>query len=1018
MIFSSSILKPEHMAAPCISASIQKAMRLIPVMMFLWLNLSAQNTHLEVVKDTVKVINAELVIQNSTKTQKGVLFNEGNGKTLFHPLRLVKIGDSSIALSGIDTVNIANAFKLLQGKTVQFRAGLSSGYPIAGDSVYVNTDFIGRSIKLWRNGLMQEQDQVQGFVADSATGKVTFRPRLLHGDKIFIEATGGIDVVIAENNVFSTNLTKLNAGAIDNLNNTFTIRWATNDRTLTNSPRVFGMGSSTLFGYLMSYPDRLGDRIQLWLNDYTTNPTWMNVAVTGYTSQNVQSVSNGGIDGHNIDTALKANPDFIYLVLASNDPANGLTVQESMANYRRLDSIAFSRGIPLFMNTTQPRTGFSSTLQTQLKVTADSIRAAFPDRYVEAFKIVADTLAATDAVIRHEYDIGDNTHLNPEGIKLVANSLFKRLQQYFQPIYGVSQYVVEASSDKTSWFAFDVISDQNIVKKTYSRSSTTAYRYFRVKAVYENGTSSTFSNVAALSPAGGNPPSSFFDHRVLVDLGGDGVTTTNGSGVVDGLITYSPDSSGNYWNNWTGLGGNSGFDNGTQLRDLVTTTNKATAMSVRFYGNPLGTQSANGAYAMNFNGINQSVGDYPKSAVYDNMYFHESINNITTADNPDGGVTLRVKGLIPNNIYYIKLWGARVDPGGVTRTLQAKLGHEPWSGARTYDAKYSNHTGDYNRAITFTGITGSDSVNINIKVSNGSFGHIALMDIGILGQIPLAPSVSVRDTSVVLPDSSVNIVPTIILNSGTISSYAWTQISGPSTATFSNPTSPVTTINNLTNGIFNFRLTCNTSLGIQVKADLKVSVFPPSTGGKVLRINFSKAPAPPIPGWFNLAGSPHDNVVNVTEPVTGWTINTISKSGGYWTPFSNLTSNDNVGKITGDNRGIVPDIALKNFWFNFTSNTASTTGNMIISGLDPGKTYTLEFVASRSSTDGSLRYGVYKVNGGSMLTVNAYNNTSNNVSTTATPDSGGNIYLEIYAPPTAGTYGSYSYLNALIVKEN
>lgn len=72
----------------------------------------------------------------------------------------------------------------------------------------------------------------------------------------------------------NANDTTLYAGVYRNSDTTFTLRWNTNDKTLANSPRVVGLGSSTLAGYLLSYPDRLGDKISAWLTDNTSSLHW------------------------------------------------------------------------------------------------------------------------------------------------------------------------------------------------------------------------------------------------------------------------------------------------------------------------------------------------------------------------------------------------------------------------------------------------------------------------------------------------------------------------------------------------------------------------------------------------------------------------------------------------------------------------------------------------------------------------------------------------------------------------
>jgi hypothetical protein len=60
--------------------------------------------------DTVRIYNtcdtAELVLENHTQDTLGFLYNKGKGRTEFHRLRLEKIGDDKLAITGQDTLAI------------------------------------------------------------------------------------------------------------------------------------------------------------------------------------------------------------------------------------------------------------------------------------------------------------------------------------------------------------------------------------------------------------------------------------------------------------------------------------------------------------------------------------------------------------------------------------------------------------------------------------------------------------------------------------------------------------------------------------------------------------------------------------------------------------------------------------------------------------------------------------------------------------------------------------------------
>lgn len=114
-------------------------------------------------KDTLTVKSKEFVIQNSSVSTRGFLINKGSGSTAFTEF----------------------------GRNLQFVTGRSADFQLQGDSTYVNTYLINKSIKVWRNGLLQYTGVADGVKFNNTTGQITFYPRLINGDKIYIEALNG-----------------------------------------------------------------------------------------------------------------------------------------------------------------------------------------------------------------------------------------------------------------------------------------------------------------------------------------------------------------------------------------------------------------------------------------------------------------------------------------------------------------------------------------------------------------------------------------------------------------------------------------------------------------------------------------------------------------------------------------------------------------------------------------------------------------------------------------------------------
>jgi len=959
--------------------------KILFILLMVWAHSAMSQSALRIGSDTVKVAKAELVIQNSTKGIAGYLYNNDNGKTIFKKL----------------------------GKSIQFKVG-TPNFPKGGDTMYVNQDFAGQNIKVWRNGLLQYRDTEEGVRIDNSQGYIYFMPPLSTSDRIYIEAFSGVDFSldgIYPDQGVPQQLGKLTAHVFDNGDNTFTLRWATNSKTLYLSPKVYGIGASTLAGYGVVSPYKLGDRVATWLGDNTNKGSWTNLAVFGQSSLDLSPTADGGVAGHNIDSALNASPDFIFISLASNDAAKGFTVEQSVANYKKIDNLAKAKGIPIFWATTQPRSGLNAAQQTLLKRMADSIRTIFPDRYVEAFNEVVDKNAPTDAVILDKYGIGDGVHLNSAGVEFIANSLFERMLGYFRPIKGVKRYVIDSSNNQTNWALFDVVTDQNIVKKTYTRVGKREL-YFRVKPEFIDDSYAEYSNVTKLGEVITPPAPVIFDHRVLIDLGGDGVKTLNSGNGVDGKPAPSPDSQGKQWNNWFGDGTVSGFTAGAAINDLKSAQGSPTGLSMQFMSIPQGTFGTSATKSLNFNGHATGAGDYPMEALYDNVFFHSSVN--------PNGVILRIRGLTKANTYYIKLWGSRIDPvqSPPARVLEAKLGRDAWTASQKVETRYFvNEAPDYERAIKFDGFTGLDSVDINLRVGAGStLAHVSLVDIGIMGTLPTLPKVILRDTTTNL--STISLTGTVLTYGAAISTYEWKQLSGPNNVTIGNEFESTANISGLTNGTFMFRLTVTTTDRSAYSADVKVEVFPNTNGKKSLYVNFSNTPVQAIPGWLNVSGPPAGQHIVVTDNVTSWTVDNVGASTASWSPYAGGSGSNIDGYSTGNNSGVIPDIALKSFWFNYSTRYAVGKENLELGGLNPAKTYTLKLYASRTGAESEAKFGCWRVNGGPELLQNAINNTSlETIVTNVTPDASGKIRIAVVAP-NGTTNGNLSFINALILIEN
>jgi len=95
---------------------------------------------------------------------------------------------------------------------------------------------------------------------------------------------------------------------------------------------------------------------------------------------------------------------------------------------------------------------------------------------------------------------------------------------------------------------------------------------------------------------------------------------------------------------------------------------------------------------------------------------------------------------------------------------------------------------------------------------------------------PIVPGTPVANAganqTITLPVSSVTLTGSGSETNGTIASYAWTQVSGPSTATIGTAGQAVTTVSGLVQGVYRFQLQVTDALGVTATATVQVTVNP------------------------------------------------------------------------------------------------------------------------------------------------------------------------------------------------
>src|SRR6185437_8887515 len=121
--------------------------------------------------------------------------------------------------------------------------------------------------------------------------------------------------------------------------------------------------------------------------------------------------------------------------------------------------------------------------------------------------------------------------------------------------------------------------------------------------------------------------------------------------------------------------------------------------------------------------------------------------------------------------------------------------------------------GTYTFQLTVTdllGVTASATVTVTVNPA---------------AVVPGAPSASAgSNQTITLPTNSINLAGSGSETNGTIVSYAWTQVSGPSTATIATATQAATKVTGLAQGAYTFQLTVTDNSGKTASATVTITV--------------------------------------------------------------------------------------------------------------------------------------------------------------------------------------------------
>jgi hypothetical protein len=251
------------------------------------------------------------------------------------------------------------------------------------------------------------------------------------------------------------------------------------------------------------------------------------------------------------------------------------------------------------------------------------------------------------------------------------------------------------------------------------------------------------------------------------------------------------------------------------------------------------------------------------------------------------------------------------------------------------------------------------------------------------------------DKTVTLPANSTTLAGSGTDADGTITGYSWTKTAGPAQFTINTPTAATTTVSNLIEGTYTFRLTVTDNDGAARFDDVQVvvSAAPPPAGTKFVKVN--------IFGGTNPYTNAEWNNWNVTASRTvaslKYSNGTTSAAGAFLSASSGLV--DNSATYGGT---MAPPEVLR-----YTT-SSSTERTLTFSGLSASKKYNLELYASRSNTGNSTIFTI----GTTSVTIVTDNNKTNKASFfNLVPSATGQLVVNMK------NSASFNYLNGFILTE-
>jgi|GEM_PF-6751908 len=1003
------------------------------LMLCLTCQLSAQ-TRIQVKRDTVSVINGELVINNTTKNQPGFLYNIGNGITQFRAVTNVLPSQQGNAGKFLTTEGVNPYWEAFTDVNSIWQSDIAALENYSGSAVFAILPekgvfkYDGTSVGLSIN---------HTAVLNSAKGDGShYWVRTFDFTGGGGQSTGGSG---GEGAMYAPAFTGIgNTSSVTSLTASYT---KTGD--IVNVSGNFSFKATTVAAsqVKLSLPYPVSLSVGVWGGSITGNGIFSN-DITAFDQNNIQfsfSPSNTNAATYSYGFTYKTGSGTVSSEIAvSTTSLSGFTSVQGAAGTSQSFSVSASNlsgslslTAPTGFELSKDNSAFFGTLSfspVSGTVTGQAVyvrlSSGAPSGTVSGAIAAASAGAATKSV-----NVSGTVGLSNAPNLVVGSNAITGLNATLGTAGSSKNFTLSGANlssvvTLSSTSGFELSKDGSVYNTTlsYSISGGSLAQQTVYVRVSNAASSGTVSGSITISSTGATSQN--------VALSGYVSSGAAGSSAKFRLNSTTPAA----FSGWTDLVGDPG-------NASPTVTDNTTGFGLRSTGTANWNKSWGQTCGNDNLGQLTSDGNgfyFPVEAIKSGYYNYQTYSSTNKYQ-------LEFFNLNPAKTYRITILGSMTVNIGVTNDpiyTEYKV-----KGAVVSSGQTLHNWGNTSQYVQFTDILPTDAGLIDIGVykptggTQGNFGCINAIQIEEMG----APSPTVVVNTTSIPDfysvsgtagsaKTIAVSGSYLTGNVTISTAGNFELSKDG-VTYSTSISYPPTSGSLTSQTFYARIIAAASSG-PVSGTITLS----SPGATTRTIDISgtcgsnsvtatakfrcnRTTPTAFSGWTDLVGDPGNATPTVTDVTTGFGLRATG-TANWNKSFGQTCGNDNLGQTVADVNGFYfPAQAIKSGYYNYNNFSSTGTYQLELFNLNPAKLYRITIVGSMTETIGVVSPPVkteYKLLGNTLSAaqnLDGWANTSKFVQfSNIVPASAGTIKISVFRQ-SDGLGGKFGIINAIQVEE-